>query len=102
MTGKKLTKAESVLFSVIPADPAYGRNLIMLAIKRLGGIDRLVDWVGEDPKNEYAFWTKMATKLVFQEKEAAEDERARIIRELDAKIVDITPQEVTETEENGG
>lgn len=91
-----MTKAESVILSAIPADPSYGRNLMMLAIKRIGGVNRLVEWVQEDPKNEYAFWTKMATKLVFPEKEAAEDERARIIRELDAKIIDITPERTKE------
>lgn len=35
-----------------------------MAADELGGSDRLVAWVKEDPKNEAAFWTTIYPKLV--------------------------------------
>jgi hypothetical protein len=32
--------------------------------KRLGGIDRLVEWVRADPNNERIFWGTIYTKLL--------------------------------------
>lgn len=31
---------------------------------RLGGVDRIVEWVREDPENEKVFWSSMYTKLL--------------------------------------
>ncbi|NDE18532.1 hypothetical protein EBZ80_26860 [bacterium] len=40
------------------------KNAIALAAANLGGHNRLVDWVKEDPKNESAFWTSIYPKLI--------------------------------------
>lgn len=34
------------------------------AAEALGGADRMVEWVKEDPANEKAFWTQIYPKLV--------------------------------------
>lgn len=40
------------------------KEALALAAEQLGGTTRLVAWVQEDPKNEYAFWTLIYPKLV--------------------------------------
>lgn len=40
------------------------RDAIALAAERLGGADRLVAWVREDPINERLFWTQIYPKLL--------------------------------------
>ena len=40
------------------------KEAIALAGDRLGGVDRLVSWAQEDPKNEAAFWTTIYPKLL--------------------------------------
>ncbi len=40
------------------------KEAIALAAEKLGGADRLVAWVKEDPKNERAFWTIVYPKLL--------------------------------------
>jgi hypothetical protein len=40
------------------------RDAIAVAAERLGGIDRLVKWVREDPVNERVFWGNIYTKLL--------------------------------------
>lgn len=40
------------------------RDAISMAADRLGGVDRLVSWVEEDPANERAFWTSIYPRLV--------------------------------------
>lgn len=37
---------------------------IAIAAERIGGADRLVDWIKEDPQNERAFWTSIYPKLL--------------------------------------
>ena len=37
---------------------------ILAAFERLGGIDRLVEWVEKDPANETLYWTRIFTKLL--------------------------------------
>lgn len=95
MTGTALTRAEQTLFAIIPQDPKYGRNLIMTAIERIGGVNRLVEWVGEDPKNERDFWTKMATRLVQPEQASESGSYAEAIRRLNEKIVDADCEEIS-------
>jgi hypothetical protein len=43
---------------------AIAKDVIATAADRLGGVDRLVVWVGEDEKNEAAFWTSIYPKLL--------------------------------------
>lgn len=40
------------------------KEAIALAAEQLGGHERLVAWVREDPKNESAFWTTIYPKLI--------------------------------------
>ncbi len=40
------------------------KEAIALAAEELGGTDRLVEWVKEDPKNEHSFWTTIYPKLL--------------------------------------
>lgn len=40
------------------------KDAIAEAAARLGGVDRLVDWVKEDPDHEKAFWTSIYPKLL--------------------------------------
>ena len=40
------------------------KEAIALAADRLGGVDRLVDWVQEDPSNERVFWGSVYPKLL--------------------------------------
>ena len=40
------------------------KEAIALAAEGLGGMQRLVDWAKEDPKNETVFWSSIYTRLV--------------------------------------
>ena len=40
------------------------KDAIAMAADRLGGVDRLVSWVQEDPSNERAFWSVIYPKLL--------------------------------------
>lgn len=40
------------------------KEAIAEAAERLGGVDRLVDWVKEDPANERVFWGTVYPKLL--------------------------------------
>ena len=40
------------------------KEAIALAADRLGGVDRLVAWCQEDPKNEHSFWSSVYPKLL--------------------------------------
>ena len=40
------------------------KEAISIAADRLGGADRLVEWVQEDPLNERAFWSSIYPKLL--------------------------------------
>src|SRR5215471_2328441 len=37
---------------------------IAQAAEKLGGVERIVEWVGESPENEKVFWSSMYTKLI--------------------------------------
>ena len=40
------------------------KEAIALAAERLGGVERLVEWVQEDPSNERVFWGTVYPKLL--------------------------------------
>ena len=40
------------------------KEAIALAAERLGGVERLVEWVQEDPSNEKVFWGTVYPKLL--------------------------------------
>jgi hypothetical protein len=40
------------------------KEAIAIAAEGLGGVDRLIEWAKEEPKNESAFWTSIYTKLL--------------------------------------
>ena len=40
------------------------KDAIAAAAERLGGINRLVEWVRTDPANERIFWSTIYTKLL--------------------------------------
>ena len=43
---------------------ALAKDAIAAAADRLGGVDRLVEWVREDTSNERVFWGQIYTKLL--------------------------------------
>ncbi|WP_114950884.1 hypothetical protein [Sphingosinicella terrae] len=40
------------------------KEAILMAYDKLGGVERLVEWVEKDEANETLFWTKIFTKLL--------------------------------------
>lgn len=95
---KKLHPAERALFNEFARrmDAASVRDQLWAMIqKRAGGLERLNEWRQEDPKNEYAFWTKIFPKLIdpprIQHEEKEEKSVADLLRELDEKVIDVTP-----------
>jgi hypothetical protein len=40
------------------------KDTIAMAAKRIGGEDRLVEWINESPEHETLFWTQMYMKLL--------------------------------------
>jgi hypothetical protein len=40
------------------------KDAIAEAAEQLGGVNRLVSWAREDPKNEHAFWATIYPKLL--------------------------------------
>lgn len=55
-----------------PGKPKGAKNKLTIAAKDaiaavaegLGGVDRMIDWVKEDPLNERAFWSTIYPKLI--------------------------------------
>jgi hypothetical protein len=43
---------------------ALAKDAIAAAADRLGGVDRLVEWIRADPHNERVFWGQIYTKLL--------------------------------------
>lgn len=43
---------------------AAAKSVIAEAAEMLGGVNRLVDWVKEDPENESKFWATIYPKLI--------------------------------------
>ncbi len=40
------------------------REVLHIAFNRIGGVDRLEQWIKEDPRNEFAFFTSMWPRLL--------------------------------------
>jgi hypothetical protein len=40
------------------------KDTIAMAAERIGGEDRLVEWINESPENERLFWTQMYMRLL--------------------------------------
>jgi hypothetical protein len=51
MVGEVMTK---------PAD----RALLAQVAERIGGVDRMVQWINENPENERSFWVSIYPKLL--------------------------------------
>lgn len=49
------------------------KEAISLAAEGIGGVERLIDWVKEDPSNEKVFWSQMYTKLLPHQVEGSGD-----------------------------
>ena len=43
---------------------SLAKDAIAAAADRLGGVDRLVEWVRKDPSNERVFWSQIYIKLL--------------------------------------
>jgi len=43
---------------------AMAKSVIAEAAERMGGVERIIEWVGESPDNEKIFWSSMYTKLI--------------------------------------
>lgn len=61
------------------------KTAITLAAEGLGGTDRLINWVKEDPANERVFWSQMYTKLL--PLDISTSEGIQIVLHSDAKKV---------------
>lgn len=40
------------------------KEIIEMAVDKLGGAERLTEWAKEDPQNEKAFWSQIFPKLL--------------------------------------
>ena len=43
---------------------ALAKDAINMAAERIGGVERLVAWIEEDPQNERVFWSSIYPKLI--------------------------------------
>lgn len=50
------------------------KEAIALAAEGIGGTDRLIEWVREDPANEKVFWGQIYTKLLPYQVEGSGDD----------------------------
>ena len=64
------------------------KDAIAEAFQRIGGVDRLVDWIKEDPKNETAFLTGVYPKLIPVQLAGDAENPLRTITEIRETIVD--------------
>lgn len=65
---------------------AAAKEVIAECAERLGGCDRLVDWVGESKDNEKAYWTQIYPKLLPLQVHGSGSEGAHIV-EVRRRIV---------------
>lgn len=49
---------------VLNKNTIIAKDMIAQAAERMGGLDRLVGWMKEDPKNESVFWGTIYPKLL--------------------------------------
>jgi hypothetical protein len=69
--------------AIPPEIAGAAKDAIAEAAERLGGVDRLVAWVEEDPKNESVFWSSLYPKLIPVQpgrKDAAPTQRCITVR----------------------
>lgn len=66
---------------------AMVKDAIALAAEQLGGTDRLVEWVKEDPLNERAFWKDIYPKLLPLQVANADDEEFKV-SQIVRRVVD--------------
>lgn len=59
---------------------AMAKHAIALAGEKLGGAERLVEWVKEDPQNERVFWSQIYTKLMPYQVEGSGDDGAFVCK----------------------
>ena len=64
------------------------KDVIVQAADGLGGPERLIAWVREDPKNEAAFWTSIYPKLLPLQLRGDAANPIRIIHRMERIIVD--------------
>jgi hypothetical protein len=59
---------------------AHVRAALEMAAERIGGVERLAEWIKEAPENEYAFWTQMCMKLLPVQVRSAGENRAPVVQ----------------------
>jgi hypothetical protein len=64
------------------------KDAIADAAEALGGSDRLVEWVKEDPANEKAFWTTIYPKLVPVTLGGDADNPLTVVTKIEQVIID--------------
>lgn len=63
-TGRKLPPGPGRPKGIPNKVTKAAKDAIALAAEELGGVDRLVAWVQEDPANERVFWGSIYPKLL--------------------------------------
>lgn len=66
---------------------AIAKDAIATAAEKLGGVDRLVAWAKEEPKNESAFWTVIYPKLLPLQLHGAGDNGEHLIEAITVNLV---------------
>ena len=64
------------------------KDAIDQAAQDLGGAERLVAWVQEDPLNERAFWSSIYTKLLPLQVNGDPESPLHVVNEIKRTIVD--------------
>ena len=64
------------------------KEAIALAAEKLGGAERLVAWVQEDPTNERVFWGTIYPKLLPLQVSNADGEDFRVVARIERRIID--------------
>jgi hypothetical protein len=69
----------------------HAREAVITAFHMIGGVPRLADWADKNPGE---FFTKLMPKIISKEVEVtAGGGIDELIRQLDAKTIDVTPTE---------
>jgi hypothetical protein len=78
--------------AVIQHTGRYAREAVLTAFNMIGGVDRLADWADKNPGE---FFTKLMPKVITREVDIGTGEGVEeLLRQLDAKTIDITPEEM--------
>lgn len=73
------------------------KEMIAQAAERLGGLERLVSWVQEDPKNEATFWGNMYPKLLPLQVNGAGPNGEHVFGRIVREVIDVSPLEQLRT-----